>query len=174
MKNFKKQIFFVLMVIVCLMSFSNFAFAQDTPPDPIQQAANDVKSEGLVTCRPTYQADGTLSQNCGYNELIMMINRGIKYFIFLSTFVGAGMFVWAGFLYFAAASSANPAKKEQAKKIFGSVVGGLIIIYTAWLIVYTVMTTLLDDNYKADPNINPLQPTPTSIDWQSKNDTYEA
>lgn len=158
--------------------------AQETE---IEAAARIVETRGLVPCHPTFKPGledlldssgkvvldkegkpvkvNVLDNDCTYEKLIDAINTGIKYFIYLSTFIATGMFAYAGFLYFAAA--ANPSKKESAKKIFESVLWGLLFIYGAWLIVYTIMNSLLKD--PTDIKVNPLQQAPSAYNIDNKN-----
>jgi hypothetical protein len=51
------------------------------------------------------------------------------------------LFAWAGMLYFSARG--NPGQIEKAHKVFRSVVIGFVIAVSAWVLVITVMNTLI-------------------------------
>ncbi|MEK7098780.1 MAG: hypothetical protein AAB908_02665 [Patescibacteria group bacterium] len=74
----------------------------------------------------------TLAQN--------VINTGIFIFIFLA----ALLFAYAGFLYLT-----NEAldKQSEARKIFGNVAIGLVVLLAAWLVVDTLMKSVLGGDF---------------------------
>lgn len=78
---------------------------------------------------------------CHIAELAQnLINLGI----FLFVFFAAIMFAYAGFMYLTDQALQGQA---QAKKMFGHVAGGLVILLSAWLIVDTLMKALLGGNF---------------------------
>ena len=74
----------------------------------------------------------TLAQN--------IINTGIFIFIFLS----ALMFAYAGFLYL---SNEAIGEQQKAKSIFKNVTIGLILLLAAWLLVDTLMKSVLGGSF---------------------------
>lgn len=74
----------------------------------------------------------TLAQN--------IINTGIFIFIFFS----ALMFAYAGFLYL---TNEAIQMQQQAKSIFKNVTIGLIILLAAWLLVDTLMKSVLGGTF---------------------------
>lgn len=110
----------------------------DTPPPPAEG--------GLVPCGIDKNDDGMLSEDeeCGYNDLIFGIQNIITWLIGIATSLGAILFAYAGFLYLTAGSDQN--KVSRAKSIFRYVIKGFIIILLAWLIVYTILSVLVDPN----------------------------
>lgn len=74
----------------------------------------------------------TLAQN--------IINTGIFIFIFFS----ALMFAYAGFLYL---TNEAIQMQQQAKSIFKNVTIGLIILLAAWLLVDTLMKSVLGGSF---------------------------
>jgi len=74
----------------------------------------------------------TLAQN--------LINTGVFIFIFFS----ALMFAYAGFLYL---TSAVEDKVSSARSIFKNVALGLIILLAAWLVVDTLMKSVLGGSF---------------------------
>lgn len=75
----------------------------------------------------------TLAQN--------IINTGV----FLFVFFAAIMFAFAGFLMLTDAG--NPGQHNKAKEIFVGVTKGLVILLVAWLIVDTLMKSLLGSSF---------------------------
>lgn len=89
----------------------------------------------LVPC------DGVDCTVCHIAELAQnLINLGV----FLFVFFAAIMFAYAGFMYLTNTALQGQA---QAKKMFGHVAGGLVILLSAWLIVDTLMKALLGGNF---------------------------
>jgi hypothetical protein len=106
------------------------------PPDQTTTAV----SSGLVNCG-TYDAQGKISNPCGFSDALGMINTVIK-FIFLDLVVpfAAIMFAYAGFLLITSGGSTE--QKSKAKGIFLNVAIGLIIAAAAFVIVRTVLSLL--------------------------------
>lgn len=85
--------------------------------------------------------DGVDCTVCHIAELAQnLINLGV----FLFVFFAAIMFAYAGFMYLTNTALQGQA---QAKKMFGHVAGGLVILLSAWLIVDTLMKALLGGNF---------------------------
>ncbi len=61
--------------------------------------------------------------------------------IYLAVFFSAIAFVYAGFL--SATAGGDAGKFKKAKQVFGNVVIGLVVILAAYLVVDTVMRTLV-------------------------------
>lgn len=122
MQRFRMAMFggYYLLVV----AFPLFAFAQGAGlPKQI------VPCDG-VKCTVCDLA--TLAQN--------IINTGIFVFVFLS----ALLFAYAGFLYL---TNSAIDKVSEAKSIFKNVVLGLIILLAAWLIVDTLMKSVLGGSF---------------------------
>lgn len=89
---------------------------------------------GLVTC------DGS---DCDIDAFIKMINNIINWIIGISITIFAISLIWGGFLYMT--SGENTGNKEKAKTIIWSTLKGFVIILVAWVIVYTILNTLVKD-----------------------------
>lgn len=81
--------------------------------------------------------------NCGCDDLITLAQNLINTGIFIAVFLSALIFAYAGWLYL---SNEAIHEQQRARRMFSYVVTGLIIILAAWLIVDTLMGTLLKDN----------------------------
>jgi hypothetical protein len=106
-----------------VVAFPLFTFAQAGLPRQI------VPCNG-VDCTVCHLA--TLAQN--------IINTGIFVFVFLS----ALLFAYAGFLYL---TNSAIDKVSEAKSIFKNVTLGLVILLAAWLVVDTLMKSVLGGSF---------------------------
>jgi hypothetical protein len=84
-------------------------------------------------------------KNCGYNDLLIMINRIIKWIMLTSVPVAAGLFAWAGILYMI---TGVQDQKTKAKNIFKNVLIGFVCILSAWIIVTTITNALLNTEFE--------------------------
>ena len=91
-------------------------------------------ADRLVSC------DGP---DCDIDAFIKMINNIINWIIGISITIFAISLIWGGFLYMT--SGENPGNKEKAKTIIWSTLKGFVIILVAWVIVYTILNTLVKD-----------------------------
>ena len=79
--------------------------------------------------------------DCGFTELMQLINNSIDFLITrFAVPITALAFAYAGFLYLS--SSVSPAKKDEAKKIFGKVLTGFIFALAAWIIIKGILVAL--------------------------------
>lgn len=95
-------------------------------------------AQGLVPC-----GQGNYSQ-CTLCDLFVLISRVIDFLlnmIILPASVVA--FIIAGILFLTAAGDER--KITQAKGVFSGVVWGLVISFGAWLIIDTLLRTLVDE-----------------------------
>jgi len=88
----------------------------------------------IVTCGNTGQPACTICDIA--NTAQNILNGGIYIAIFLS----ATLFAWAGWKYVTAAGGSDV---SSARSIFTNVAIGLVLILSAWLIVNTIMVTLV-------------------------------
>ena len=90
---------------------------------------------------------------CGFGDLITLANNILKFLMIeISIPLAAIAFAYAGFLL--VTSAGDEGKVKTAKSIFLSVLTGFIIILAAFLIVRTISTSLVNDEYiKIDSEI---------------------
>jgi hypothetical protein len=80
--------------------------------------------------------------SCGFNEFIQLIQNVINFLMFdVAAPLAAIAFAIAGIIMFTAGGS--PEKIKQAKEIFYYVFIGIFVALAGWLIVSTIMGTLL-------------------------------
>jgi len=80
--------------------------------------------------------------DCNLESFVVLIQNILNFLVYLAVICAALLFSWAGWLYLT--NSQNPGNIEKAKKVFWNVVIGLVIIIGAWLLVDTLLNTLLD------------------------------
>ena len=73
-----------------------------------------------------------------------VLNTGI----YIAVFLSAILFAWAGWLYL---TSAAGSEISRAKSIFFNVIVGLVIILAGWLVVDTLMRTLVGNGGSFGP-----------------------
>ena len=78
---------------------------------------------------------------CDFNHFMLQIQHIINVLMILGVLAAILGFSWAGFLYI----TGDPGKIKQAHAIFPKVFGGLIIMLSAWFIVYQILSWLTDN-----------------------------
>ncbi len=84
--------------------------------------------------------------NCTVCHLVTLAQNLINAGIYISVFMSAIFFAYAGWLYLASGME-NIGDKNRAKNIFKNVAVGLVIILGAWLIVDTIVSRLIEGAY---------------------------
>lgn len=87
------------------------------------------------------------TDKCTLTDVFRLLNNVIAFFfkvLLIPIFVL--MLMYAGWQYLSA--EGNPGKIANLKKMIGHFVGGVILILCSWLIVRTIMTTVLNDEFK--------------------------
>jgi hypothetical protein len=82
--------------------------------------------------------------NCTVCDLATLAQNIINVGVFIFVFYAAAMFSYAGFLYL---TSAAVDKVGDARKILTNVTLGLIVLLSAWLIIDTIMKSLLGGDF---------------------------
>ncbi len=125
----KKIVPFLILFAIVLIPVFTFAQAQESPIIP--------------NCSP----------NCGYSDLLKLVNNIIKWIILISVPVAAGVLAWAGFNIMLHAD--NMGKRKEAIDMIKKVLIGLFFILAAWVIVSTVLNALLKDPGSVPVDISP-------------------
>ncbi len=88
------------------------------------------------------------TNKCTFADAFRLINNFMTFFIKIILIpIFIIIIMYAGYKYLMA--GANAGAKADIKKMLGNIVKGIIIILCAWLIVHTIMTTLLNDDFKS-------------------------
>lgn len=80
--------------------------------------------------------------DCNFGHLVELASNIINFLIMLSIPLTVLAFAYAGLLMLTAGG--NEGQISKAKGIFWTVLKGFLFILSAWLIVYTITTALLD------------------------------
>ena len=114
-------------------------------------AREEAGSQALKDAGALVQCWGT---NCGWNELISLINRIIRFLITVAAVVVVLMIAWAGWKLVSARGNAQAL--GDAKSALGKAIAGFVLVLTAWLIVDVVARALLGDEFETDSIVNIL------------------
>jgi len=108
-------------------------------------AATDAEFSGIVPKCNTGDIDtatGQYKNPCNFDFFMKLLNSIIKFLLFtIATPLVALIVMYTGYLYLTAGGSAG--QTEKAKHILFNVVVGYIIALAAWLIINTIVTSLL-------------------------------
>lgn len=94
---------------------------------------------------PGYLVKVCSGPDCDFAALIELVRRLINFLVIISTFLATAVFAYAGFLLLT--SGGNESAKTKAKDMFFKVLKGYLWILAAWLVVYTIISTLLKSGY---------------------------
>lgn len=115
----------------------------DLEPDPScfsPNATTEKKDDVASTIIPC-------TDKCTFSDVFRLLNNILTFFITkLMIPIFITIIMYAGFKYLKAGASGG--EKANIKKMFGHIVGGIVLILCAWLIVRTIMTTLLNEQFK--------------------------
>jgi len=84
-------------------------------------------------------------EGCGWPQLMELAQNIMTFLIAISIPLASIAFAWAGFLYITARGSQSAI--DKAHSIFGKVAIGFIVVLTAWLIVWLITSSLLEEDY---------------------------
>ncbi len=112
---------FAIMVAILLAVLPVFAFAQPAPG-------------GIVSC------DGV---DCGVCDIAQTGQNILNTGVYLAVFFSAILFAYAGWKYMTAGSEHG---KSEGKEIFTNVMIGFVIILAGWLLIDTIMKSLVKED----------------------------
>ena len=93
---------------------------------------------GIIPC------DGTAANPCTFNSLTTLVNNIVNWFLGISVSVAAiTCAVAGGKMLF---NPGNAGKRAEALDMFWKTIIGMVIILCAWLVIHTVIATLVDKN----------------------------
>lgn len=104
---------------------------QIVQPECIGDQSNNNRVQGMSVKDSGY---------CGWRDLIALINRIIKFCVYIAAALSAVAFAYAGFLYMTAFGSSG--KIEEAHGIFKKTFTGILFVLMGWLLVYTLLQVL--------------------------------
>jgi hypothetical protein len=116
---------FALIAVVALTIVPAFVFAAM----PTQ----------IVTCTGVTGANA-----CTVCDIARTAQNVLNIGIYIAVFMSAILFAYAGIIY--VTNIANHGEISKAKSIFSNVVVGLVIILASWLVIDTLMKTLISSD----------------------------
>lgn len=142
------------LVFVFSLAFTMPTFAQG-----LKGSSDPVKTETETSQQPNKDnfqlvpCDGFSGKigdetgvDCDFNMFVELLNRLLRYFIFLFGPIATAMLCYAGFIYLK--SSDDPGMLAHAKGMIKNIVIGVCLVLGAWLIVYEFLNALLVDSFK--------------------------
>ena len=85
-----------------------------------------------------------VNEACDFNSVIKLAQAIMDFLLYISIYIAAGLFIWAGILYTTARDDSGQVSK--AKEIFKDAAIGFIIMLSAWVIVYTIVYGLTGES----------------------------
>ena len=82
--------------------------------------------------------------DCTVCDVVTLAQRLLNAGIYIAVFLSAILFAWAGWRYVTAGGDSG--KATQARETFTNVLIGLVIILVGWLVVDTIMKTLVNES----------------------------
>ncbi len=98
----------------------------------------------LIVCNTTL-VNGQFTDPCTFEKLVKLGINFMNFLIILAVPLAVISFVFAGFKLVTSAGSES--NKTEAKKILTNTGLGLVIVLAAWLIVKTILISLLKEDY---------------------------
>lgn len=105
---------------------------------------------GIVQCGIDENNDGTIENPCGFCDIFKLINNIVIFFLVPSPAVNGGfavvpliatlLILLGGFYILTAAGI--PEMQNKGKAIITATIVGLLVVYIAWIVVSTILTSL--------------------------------
>ena len=93
--------------------------------------------------------DSGTQKACTICDIAQTAQNVLNTGIFVAVFLSAILFAWAGVKYLT--NAVNSSGINEAKSLFGNVLIGLFIILGAWLVIDTLMRTLINPDAQFGP-----------------------
>ncbi len=87
---------------------------------------------------------GKFQPECGFDDLVILVNNIIDYLIMIAIPISASVFAWAGFKLM---TTGVVDQRGEAKTMMKKVAIGLAIMLSAWLITNTIVKVLFAPGY---------------------------
>lgn len=104
---------------------------------------DDPRDEAGFQIVPCSGVDAVGNPTCDYAQLIRMADRIIRFLLYMSIPLVLGIIMWTAFKYLTA--NGDPGKLADAKKMLKYVAIGLFWVLGSYIVVYTVLDSLLAD-----------------------------
>ena len=139
-----------LFLPLFIVPVTSFALATSCSSMPgLIKCGCDANNNGMVKDvppPPTPNDPPASYEECGFDDLIALVNTVINYLIYyIASPLAAIMFVYAGFLYMS--NRGNEGQVQEAHAVFFNVFWGLIIAIGAWLFIKFIFDFFLESSY---------------------------
>ncbi len=121
------RFFKIIIVFIMVMGLSGVSISR-------------VNASGLVPCG---NGEGSSFTECSVCDLQQLAINLMKWFITIAVIVATALFVNTGILY--VLSPSNPGNIAKAHNLFFATLVGMIIVFSAWMVINTVMVVLYDN-----------------------------
>lgn len=118
---------FIALAVLAVLPFFVYADGHTPPQD-----------NPLIVCE---------GPDCTFNDVIKTIDNVIDFLVKIAIPIAMILFAYAGFLYLTAGGKTGQIQKAHG--IFTDVFIGFVITISAWLIVNTIVSPLISDDYNA-------------------------
>ena len=99
-------------------------------------------TDPIVNCSGAL--DSKTQTACTVCDIAKTAQNVLNTAIYVAVFLSAVLFAWAGIIY--VTNIANHGEISKAKNIFANVIIGLVIVLASWLVIDTLMKTLVDSD----------------------------
>lgn len=114
----------------------------------IALAATGDSTSGLVPCG--VGSDPKVATECQACNVVQLIQNLIMFMIGLAVPIAMAMFAYAGFLYFTSGAGGGNENISKARNIFKNTFIGFVLALSSWLIVNTILYTVLNHDQYPD------------------------
>jgi len=124
------------LVVVTLMFVPIFAGAQSSPGGAEGQLGSNCNTI-LIDGTGEHEGSKVFKDPCEFKDIRNVLKNVMDFIVLYIMAPMAGLsFGVAGFLYIV--SGANPGQKEKAKELMLDTILGIVIVLSAWLLVWTI------------------------------------
>jgi len=128
-----------IFLIICLAFILISLIPAQTNAALVPCGWGDPNPSTMIWEDPNTETSINEACSCSFCHLFTMMQNIIDFLIFRIVPVTAVLILFIGGLIFFSAGT-NPNSLEKAKKLITSTIFGLVIIFTAWLVINTLMT----------------------------------
>lgn len=133
--NIKK---FFLVIIIGLAVASSFLFSVANAQGIIINTCDESKEGGLVPCGRKIDKDGFLVCPCQIDHILILVRNIFNFIVYYISIPLAGLLIIIGGTILII-SAGNPGLAALGKRILWGAIIGILLIWCAWLIIYTLL-----------------------------------
>jgi len=84
---------------------------------------------------------------CQFSDMMLLVKNLISDLVIVATLATTAVLVFAGIKLLTASFEGNAGALKQVQGMFTSVIKGYVFILAAWIIVYTILTALVNSKF---------------------------